>query len=122
MRTCLLLLVICACGKRLEKPDPAELAKLEYDAQCAAVAPRAGRCANELIAADLRSLPVDEPGQRELARAAAGGARELTDHEARGIAITSCVGRADRTFPARVLTCWDEDDCTRFADCVTPAR
>src|SRR5688500_5126093 len=120
MRLTLIAIVLCACGKTpLEKPDPAALQRLTYEAQCEAVAPRAGRCANELMIADLESLARSDGMDVSAIVDDMRRDDDLSSEQARSIARHSCMGTATETFPARVLACWDEDDCTRFAACVT---
>ena len=122
MRLSLLVLGLCACSKAPTKPDPAALKQLSYEAQCEAVAPRVAPCANEMMIADLRAIA--GPGEMDRAETQAISdelrREEPSADAARKMAILSCMGTRNETFPSQVLACWEVDDCKRFAECMTP--
>lgn len=121
MRIALLTFTVAACSAKPTRPDEAKFRAMTADEKCRATASRAILCTNELIVAQVRSIPGLDGGD-ELTSAI----EEHMDDKPRlpkqerkdNIIIhkTSCVG--DPHYADAVFACWSVDDCKKFASCV----
>jgi hypothetical protein len=106
-------LALAACSDKLpEAPDAASFKKMTAEERCEATAPRATRCVDALMIAQLESLGsgLDDLGKklRDEPRA--------TDDEAREMHRTYCA--EGPSYADTVFACWDIKGCRAFAACV----
>lgn len=106
-----MIALVAACSSSLPSPpDPQAFQKLTVEERCEATAPRAVRCANELLVAQARALSAELGSRIE----------RVTDDppsasEARAMHDVSC---ADAAYPAAIVACWSTSECNAFAACV----
>jgi hypothetical protein len=112
-----LVVALVACGGGPKPPDPARYQAMSEEERCEATAPRATKCIDELLAADLRDLASAVGSEVEAAAAAMErDDRPLGDREALTIHQIRC--ETAETYPDAVLACWSESGCDAFARCV----
>jgi hypothetical protein len=126
MRWLSILLVLAACSDKLPDPPSASaFAAMTEDQKCEATAPRATRCVEELMIADLRQLSTASGDGNlladEVAKAWEDEPRAGGD-EARRIHQAACLGDRDGGYMTAVVACWNEPDCKSFASCVYKPR
>jgi hypothetical protein len=97
----------------LPPPDRAQLAAMSWDDRCAAVAPRAKPCLDELMIAQSAGIDpaLGDAMKENLATKPAASARELEVMHR-----TQCA--SDDAYPAAAVKCWSRTDCKQFATCV----
>ncbi|CAN5923455.1 hypothetical protein BH11MYX3_BH11MYX3_34050 [soil metagenome] len=128
MRRCLLfviLIVASACsGKPPTPPDPQAYKAMTEEQKCAATAPRATRCVDELMIAHLRQLMGSDADGAELARAFADDVNEKRSSADQADAMhrTNCVGSRGTLYQDAVIACWNTTPCEAFAKCVADAE
>ena len=115
-----LVAVLAACHDKPAKPDPAAFAKMTRGQQCAATAPRAEKCADELMVADLHALGSQLGSGLDALEDKLRDSPPATDDEAHEMQRLHCVESAH--FAEAVVACWDEDGCDAFAACVAKHR
>lgn len=117
MRTAVLVLLV-ACSSRAAAPDPTEFRKMTPEQKCKVTAPRAARCADELMQAELRAIDpghaMDEIAKRLEDEPKANAAEATRIHEA------GCM--SDPHYTESIVACWNLDDCNEFAACVTKTQ
>lgn len=110
-----LLLVTTACKDEAPvAPDPKQFATLSLEQKCETTRPRASRCIDEILIAQLESMAADKEMTDSLAK---GLRREKSGpEEADEMHRTSC--RASDAYADAVYACWAKTDCKSFAACV----
>jgi hypothetical protein len=99
-----------------ERPDPTHYEHMTADERCAAVAPRASECADELLIAETKTVAPDRAGVIEPQLRSSPPA---TGNEARDMIHASCLGWIHSQYPDAVIACWNVPGCKPFAACVT---
>jgi len=91
------------------------------DEKCAATAPRATLCIDELLIANLHALDPQVSGGSELAAEVTTDlrAKRSSDRQAAGMHRINCLGASDAAYAEAVVACWTIEDCEPFASCVT---
>ena len=115
------VLVLAACDKLPERPAEKEFEALGAGGKCKATAPRAMRCSDELMVAQLRALTMEGGG--ELADVVE---KDLKDNaplleknpqkDREAMHKLNCV--EGPRYAEAVYKCWPIEDCKAFADCV----
>jgi hypothetical protein len=121
VRTALaLLLSLAACDKFPTRPDEAKFRAADPMEKCKLTEPRAIRCTDELLAAELRSLggPDDGGAANALAEQVEKDSKPLTKEMRHSMHKTACIGSLDDGYTNGVFDCWSISDCKRFAECV----
>jgi len=121
MRSTVLASLLAACNKLPEPPSAADFAAMTDEQKCEATAPRATRCTDELLVAELRDISGDDAFAAEIGRDYATGPRPDAD-EAHTIHQLACRGDRDGAYQKAVFACWDVTDCSAFARCVYKPR
>ena len=116
----LIAMLSAACSEKLpSRPDETKFRAMTEDDKCRATASRAIICTNEIIVAQLRSIPGLESDLADQVDKDIGDKPRPPKEERRqNIAVhkTSCV--ADRKYADAVFSCWSVEDCKKFAACV----
>ena len=118
MRTAILALLV-ACGGTSAAPDLVEFRSMTPERQCKVTAPRAARCADELMVASLRALDPEH--------AMGDVANQLEDEPKADMATAARMHEvacmSGPGYTAGIVACWNIGDCKEFAACVmhTPA-
>jgi hypothetical protein len=114
VKLALAVLVLAACNRLPDPPDAEAFKHMMAKQRCKATAPRAVRCADELMVAGVKAMGVgsefDDFAEelRDTPRA--------TDDQAISMHKMQCLG--DPHYAEAVLACWKESDCDAFAACV----
>jgi hypothetical protein len=128
-----MFLALAACGSKAaptglgksSAPDPTKFRAMTPEEQCKATAPRATRCATELLIEDMRETFSREPADTAFVDDVAkriGNEPRPTAAEAARMHEAKCLSDLSHGYPAAVARCWNMDDCREFATCVTRKR
>src|SRR5262249_23716132 len=115
VKLALAVLALAACNRLPDPPDAEAFKHMTAKQRCRAAAPRAVRCADELVVATVKALDMGSAGD-EIAEKL-DDMPGATDDQAIAIHKTQCA--ADPHYPDAVLACWKTADCDAFASCVT---
>jgi hypothetical protein len=124
-RLSIVLVLAAACSDKLpDPPSPSVFAAMSPTEQCAATAPRAMRCVDELMVATVRQLTDVSKESDELAAQLEKdfASESLSSDEKLKIHHTSCEGEHDARYQKAIVACWSQPDCKAFARCVYPSR
>jgi hypothetical protein len=117
-RALAVVLLLCACDKMPARPSEASFRAASPTEKCRLTAPRAMRCTDELMVAELRSLAGGDDGG--LADAVAEDLEKdpkpTTKKDRRVMHEHMCLGGP--TYADAVFDCWSEASCKAFAQCV----
>jgi hypothetical protein len=118
-RALAVVLLLGACGDKLPaRPNEASFRAAGPTEKCKLTAPRAMRCADELMVAELRSLAGGDDGG--LADAVAEDLKKdpkpTTKKDRRVMHEHMCLGGP--SYADAVFACWSEASCNAFAQCV----
>ncbi|MBL9020257.1 MAG: hypothetical protein JNL83_39090 [Myxococcales bacterium] len=118
MRILLAVVALAACDKLPAAPDAQAFETLSPEGKCEATLPRAKRCTDELLLAEVASL--DPGGNSELTNALREDLGETPTYsdDAEAMHRSSCLGSRDDSYPRGVLRCWEVTPCKAFAECV----
>jgi hypothetical protein len=116
--TWLLLAMLAACDKLPPAPEAAAFAAMSSQAKCEATLPRAKRCVDELLVAEVDSLnPGGDPAFTDALREGMDKSPTYSD-DAEAMHRTSCLASRDGSYTRGILRCWDTTPCRAFAECV----
>ena len=118
-RALAVVLLLAACSDKMPgRPDEASFRAAAPSEKCRLTEPRATRCSDELLVADLRSLAGSDDGG--LADAVAEDlhkdSRPTTAKARRAMHQNMCL--AGGGYAEAVFACWSETSCKAFAACV----
>ena len=115
-----LLFALAACDKPPTRPDEAKFRAADPTEKCNLMAPRAVRCADELLVAQLRSM--GGPDGADISGAVAEdlekNPKQLSDEDRRAMHVNMCLGSLNDGYVNAVFDCWSVAGCKQFADCV----
>ncbi len=115
-----LFVVTAACSsKPAAPPDPQAYRAMTDEQKCAAVAPRALPCVDELMITILHAVTGDRASDPEFARKIDDEIRaNRSDGDlAKTMHQSNCNG--DLHYTDSVIACWSVEGCQPFAECVS---
>jgi hypothetical protein len=123
VRLVIALVLLVACDKVPTRPDEAKFRAADSMEKCKLTEPRAIRCSDELLAAELRSLggPDDGDATNAIAEQVEKDPKPLSDKQRHAMHETSCLGSLNDEYVNGVFDCWAIADCKAFATCVMKA-
>jgi len=117
----LAVLVLASCDKLPARPAEKEFEALGPGGKCKATAPRAMRCSDELMVAQIRALAMEGGGEmadvieKDL-KDSAPLLEKNPQKDREAMHKLNCVGGP--SYAEAVYKCWSIEDCKTFADCV----
>lgn len=119
MKVVALAVMLAACDKLPDAPEAKAFEAMSMDGKCEATLPRAKKCADELMLAELATIG----GDLATAELADGLREDLKksptySDDAEAMHRTSCAGSRDDSYMRGILRCWDVTPCRAFAECV----
>lgn len=117
MKLVLVLVLVASCGDADRgPPDPQQYKAMTDEQKCDATAPRATRCIDELLAAQMKDvLAADAKSGAEIDQAL-DRTPGATASQASEMHRVSCAG--DPHYADAIVACWSTAGCRQFADCV----
>jgi hypothetical protein len=121
------LVALVACDKPPPaRPDEATFRAASPMEKCRLTEPRAVRCSDDLMVAELRSMTQGDKGMEDFANVVEEDVKldKPTSEDRHVMHKTSCLGSVGTSYQDAVFECWAVEGCKKFAECVMakPAR
>ncbi len=115
-----LVTMLAACDKLPAAPEAKAFDAMSAQAKCEATLPRAKKCTEELMLAELGSIG---GGNDELVGALREDLSKTPTYsdDAEAIHRNACLGSRDDSYARGIVRCWDVTPCEAFAKCVYSA-
>ena len=114
LRPLAVLLLAAACSDKPAPPDLAKFKAMSEDDQCEAAAPRATRCMDDLLVADIKAVGLDKDLKGELVKEVR--TTPSTPDERKTMHKVQCM--SDPAYANAVVACWTIEPCKEFVECV----
>src|SRR5258706_15901218 len=112
LRPLAVLLLAAACSDK--PPDLAKFKAMSEADQCEAAAPRATRCIDDLLVADIKAVGLDKELRGKLVKDVR--TTHSTPDERKAMHEIQCL--SGPAYTNAVVACWTIEPCKEFAECV----